>query len=72
MAGHANYRITLDMYVGTTAGVLDRARTATQCGRSRYSQGRFSRYSPGPGLYLFYLMFSFPVGMTRPGLLFGR
>ena len=29
MAGHANYRITLDMYVGTTAGVLDRARTAT-------------------------------------------
>jgi integrase len=30
MAGHANYRITLEMYVGTTAGVLDRARTATQ------------------------------------------
>jgi hypothetical protein len=30
MAGHANYRITLDMNVGTTAGVLDRARTATQ------------------------------------------
>ena len=30
MAGHANYRITLGMYVGTTAGVLDRARTATQ------------------------------------------
>jgi integrase len=30
MAGHASYRITLDMYVGTTAGVLDRARTATQ------------------------------------------
>jgi integrase len=30
MAGHANYRITLDMYIGTTAGVLDRARTATQ------------------------------------------
>lgn len=29
MAGHANYRITLDMYVGTTAGVLDRARAAT-------------------------------------------
>ncbi len=26
MAGHANVRITLDMYVGTTAGVLDRAR----------------------------------------------
>ncbi|MGH3189623.1 MAG: hypothetical protein ACRDOL_20640, partial [Streptosporangiaceae bacterium] len=30
MAGHANYRITLDMYVGTTAGILDRARQATQ------------------------------------------
>ena len=30
MAGHANVRITLDMYVGTTAGVLDRARTATE------------------------------------------
>jgi hypothetical protein len=26
MAGHANYRITLDMY----AGVLDRARAATE------------------------------------------
>ena len=30
MAGHANYRITLDMPLGTTAGVLDRARQATQ------------------------------------------
>jgi integrase len=30
MAGHANYRTTLDMYVGTTAGILDRARTATE------------------------------------------
>jgi integrase len=30
MAGHANYRITLDMYVGTTKGFLDRARLATQ------------------------------------------
>ncbi|HET6190572.1 MAG TPA: tyrosine-type recombinase/integrase [Trebonia sp.] len=30
MAGHANYRITLDMYVGTTAGVLDRARAAAE------------------------------------------
>ena len=30
MAGHANYRITLEMYVGTTAGILHRARTATQ------------------------------------------
>ena len=30
MAGHPSYRITLDTYVGTTAGVLDRARTATR------------------------------------------
>jgi hypothetical protein len=30
MAGHANYRTTLDMYVGSTAGILDRARTATE------------------------------------------
>jgi integrase len=30
LAGHANYRITLDMYVGSTAGVLDRARAATE------------------------------------------
>ncbi len=30
MAGHANVRTTLDMYIGTTAGVLNRARTATQ------------------------------------------
>jgi integrase len=30
MAGHANYRITLDMYVGATAGVLERARKATE------------------------------------------
>ena len=30
VAGHANYRITLDMYVGSTAGVLDRARQATE------------------------------------------
>ena len=30
MAGHANVRVTLDMYIGATAGVLDRARTATQ------------------------------------------
>ena len=29
MAGHANVRTTLLMYVGSTAGVLDRARTAT-------------------------------------------
>jgi Phage integrase family len=30
MAGHANYRTTLDLYVGTTTGILDRARTATE------------------------------------------
>jgi hypothetical protein len=30
MAGHASYRTTLDMYVGATAGALDRARTATE------------------------------------------
>jgi hypothetical protein len=30
MAGHSSYRITLDMYVGATAGILDRARTATE------------------------------------------
>ena len=30
MAGHATVRVTLDMYVGTTAGILDRARTATE------------------------------------------
>jgi hypothetical protein len=30
MAGHANVRITLDMYVGVTAGAPDRARAATQ------------------------------------------
>jgi hypothetical protein len=30
MAGHANVRITLDMYVGSTAGVLNRARAATE------------------------------------------
>jgi integrase len=29
LAGHANIRTTLDMYIGTTAGTLDRARTAT-------------------------------------------
>jgi integrase len=33
MAGHATYRITLDMYVGSTAGVLDRARQATELTR---------------------------------------
>jgi integrase len=29
MAGHANARVTTDMYVGTTAGVLERVRAAT-------------------------------------------
>jgi hypothetical protein len=29
LAGHSNVRITLDLYVGATAGVLDRARNAT-------------------------------------------
>jgi integrase len=30
MAGHANCRTTLDMYIGSTARVLDRARQATE------------------------------------------
>jgi hypothetical protein len=30
LACHANIRTTLDMYIGATAGTLDRARTATQ------------------------------------------
>jgi hypothetical protein len=30
MAGHANYRTALGMYVGATTGVLDRARIATE------------------------------------------
>jgi hypothetical protein len=34
MAGHANYRITLDMYVASTAGVLNRARTVGSEGPS--------------------------------------
>jgi integrase len=29
LAGHANVRTTLDMYIGATAGILGRARTAT-------------------------------------------
>jgi integrase len=33
MAGHANVRTTLLMYVGTTAGILDRARKATELPR---------------------------------------
>jgi integrase len=31
LAGHANHRITWEMYVGSTAGTLDRARAATAC-----------------------------------------
>ncbi len=31
LAGHSNARITWDMYIGSTAGVLDRARAATAC-----------------------------------------
>jgi hypothetical protein len=38
MAGHANYRITLDMYVGTTVGVLDHAQATTK-GARRGSRG---------------------------------
>jgi hypothetical protein len=30
LAGHANHRITLEMYVGSTAGTIDRAVAATQ------------------------------------------
>lgn len=30
LAGHANHRITLEMYVGSTAGTIDRAIAATQ------------------------------------------
>jgi hypothetical protein len=35
MAGHANVRTTLLMYVGTTAGVLDRARQACSTSETR-------------------------------------
>jgi integrase len=38
MAGHANYRTTLDMYIGTTAGILDRARTATEYPKAPLTQ----------------------------------
>jgi integrase len=41
LAGHTNVRTTLDMYVGTTAGTLDRARRATLLVRSRVA-GRHS------------------------------
>jgi hypothetical protein len=30
MAGHANVQTTMDMYVGSTAGMLKRARAATE------------------------------------------
>jgi hypothetical protein len=29
-SAHSNYRVMLEMYVGTTAGILDRARAATE------------------------------------------
>jgi hypothetical protein len=53
-----------------SAGVS--ALVAAHCGPSRNSPGLRSRNSPGPGLCLFYLMSSFGVGVTRPGLLLGR
>jgi integrase len=52
MAGHANVRTTLLMYVGTTAGVLDRARKATEnparTARRRRHSTRPQRKPPGP------------------------
>ena len=42
------------------------------CGRSRNSQACAHVIPQVLALVLFYLMSSFPVGMTRPGLLFGR
>jgi integrase len=39
MAGHANVRTTLLMYVGTTAGVLDRARKATDLSAPGHMRG---------------------------------
>ena len=50
MAGHANYRITLDMYVGSTAGVLDRARARDRIA----SSARRAQRPAGPGS-VFYL-----------------
>jgi integrase len=44
LAGHANIRITLDMYIGTTAGTLDRARNATQTHSNHHG------HIPGSGL----------------------
>jgi hypothetical protein len=50
MAGHANYRITLDIYVGTTAGVLDRGPRRHRVNRPRAAEGpgRSRRGLPGP------------------------
>jgi hypothetical protein len=50
MAGHANVRITLDMYVGATAGVLDCARAAAGCPRAR--DRRIGRYGAGAAVAL--------------------
>jgi integrase len=41
MAGHANIRVTLDMYVGATAGILDRARTATELEKVKQKRGSY-------------------------------
>jgi len=64
----AELAVLIDHAVGLSVGWPEIA----ACGRSRNSSGLRSRNSPGPGLYLFYLMSSFLVGMTRPGLLLGR
>jgi hypothetical protein len=47
MAGHANYRITLDMYVGSTADVLDRARSNRVTIPAAMGPGYGSRELPG-------------------------
>ena len=39
MAGHANVRVALDMYVDATAGILDRARTANRIARPAATKG---------------------------------
>jgi integrase len=44
LAGHANHRITWEMYVGSTAGTLDCARAATACPLLP----RPAAHSPGP------------------------
>jgi hypothetical protein len=50
MAGHANYRITLDMYVGSTVGVLDRARSHRVTVPAATGRGDRSRELPGSSL----------------------